>query len=325
MTESQIRNFAGPIIYTRGLAYFKDGMVQNLDYDQETDSIQVEVEGSHGAVYEVEIHFGAGEMDVSCDCPYDGYPCKHIVATLLAFLHEREKHLQAGQKAKKADASLKSKISKLSKDELVAMVMACSQKYPDFKQGLMVRFQPDETATLATILKQIEKAFPAINSRSYVLSRIAKDLNTILKSANDAPEGIKIEVNWEVADRILNELNEYGMDDEPLENTLVDALDTLVECFTEGKSHAEKKAEIMGGLMDFYTWGNSSMVDYIYETVMNLCTEKSDYQIVIDKLEAQSSSRSYHQHLLADLYETIGDEAAQLRNRCTETPLDVLV
>jgi uncharacterized Zn finger protein len=313
LTESMIRDFAGSTIYARGQAYFRDDMVQDLDYDQETDSIRAEVAGSSGADYEVEIQFGVREMDASCDCPYDGYPCKHIVATLLAFLKNREKLFLSGRDEKKGAASLRKGIEGLSKDELVQMVMACAGKYPDFKRELMIRFQPDEKITLSTILKQIDKSFPSIQSRSYAPARIAKELNALLKSTEDASDAIKIEVTWRIADRILQELNEYGMSEESLENTLVDALDILEECFTDSASRAEERTQIIASLMDYYLWGNSGMVDSIYETVMNLCTAKSDYQIVIDKLEAQPSTSYSKQYLLPNLYAQIGDESAQLR------------
>ena len=33
--------------------------------------------------------------------------------------------------------------------------------------------------------------------------------------------------------------------------------------------------------MDYYTWGNSGVVDSIYDTVHNLCSEKTDSRLLL--------------------------------------------
>jgi uncharacterized Zn finger protein len=64
--------------------------------------------------------------------------------------------------------------------------------------------------------------------------------------------------------------------------------------------------------MDYYNWGNFGMVDAVYDTVMDLCSEKRDFQLVIEKLESDSRSSSYTRDELAHLYRSIGDEEAEL-------------
>ena len=113
---------------------------------------------------------------------------------------------------------------------------------------------------------------------------------------------MKVAVSWAVADEILGELNNYGMDDEDLEEVLFEALETLETMLVGNDSLRAEKQRIIGELMDYYTWGNSGVVDSIYDTVQNLCSEKADYQIVIAKLEANARASSYSKTLLADLY-----------------------
>ena len=315
LTKKSIEGFAGSVIYQRGYDYFKSGMVYDLEYNQDEDSIYAQVSGKSGN-YEVEAAAEKDGINASCDCPYDGYPCKHVVAALLKFIYNSDEYIREVKKQKKEASSLKDRLKELPKDELLKMIITCADKYPDFKRDLMVRFESDKEAVLKAIRKQIDKVFPSIESRSYSTSTAVRQFRVILKSVQDASDAMKAEVNWMVADRILNELNEYGMSDESLENFVFDAFDGVVESLTGNKSLKGLREEIIKELMDYYTWGNSGMVDAIYETVEELCSDKSDYQIVIDKLEPLSRGKgytSYYQGLLADLYEKTGDEETKLK------------
>jgi len=315
LTENSIKQFAGATIYGRGRAYYKDGMVDDLEYDSQNDSIQAKVTGNYDD-YTVEISSQDGEVTGECTCAYEGYPCKHIVAVLLQFVHEHTALVAKAEKKRKNETFLQSKLKTLSNDELTEMILACAKKYPDFRRELMVRFEPDKKIVIKTIEKQIERAFPSITSGAYEPTNTGKQLKKILLSVEGAPADIRLRVHWAVADRILAELNEYGMDESSLENLAADTLDAIVQLFSDNQSLTEHRQEIIEELMDYYIRGNCGMVDDIYGTAVELCNEKSDYQIVIEKLEGhqkQGHFRSYHQQLLANLYKEIGDDQAQLR------------
>ncbi|GBD96070.1 MAG TPA: hypothetical protein ENG83_15045 [Nitrospirae bacterium] len=316
LTKKSIEGFAGSVIYQRGYDYFKSGMVYDLEYNQDEDSIYAQVSGNSGN-YEVEAAAEKDGINASCDCPYDGYPCKHVAAALLKFIHNSDEYISEVKKQKKEVSSLKDRLKELPKDELLKMIITCADKYPDFKRDLMVRFESDKEAVLKAIRKQVDNVFPSIESRSYSTSTAVRQFRVILKSVQDASDAMKAEVNWMVADRILNELNEYGMSDESLENFVFDAFDGVADSLTGNKSLKGLREEIIKELMDYYTWGNSGMTDAIYETVEELCSDKSDYQVVIDKLEPLSRGKghhtSYYKDLLADLYEMTGDEETKLK------------
>jgi hypothetical protein len=311
LTQKAIEQFAGATIYARGHDYYRSGNVSQLVYDQDTESISAEVAGNIGD-YDVEIEQVDGSIQASCNCPYDGYPCKHIVAVLLSFINHRREYFREAKEAKSRSAAIEELIRKLPKGELVGMVMACARKYPDFQRELMVRFGPDQKHTLDTLLKEVSRAFPSIESRSYSTDRIARELNRILQSVESAEKEIGFEVHWAVADSILHELNEYGMNDDALEEILFDVLQALEDFLVGDEALAARRREIIDRLMYFYNWGNCGMVDAVYDTVMGLCSEKRDFQAVIEKLESGSSSSSYIRGLLADLYRSIGDERAEL-------------
>ena len=157
-----------------------------------TQNISASVTGSYDD-YELEINKNLG---ASCSCPYEGYPCKHVVAVLLAFLDQRENVLEKSKQKKQTADSLKSQVAALPKQELVEMILSCAGKNADFKRELSVRFQRDESATLNAILKDVDKAFAHIESNHYSPGQIAKQLKTILHSVAGAPKAFK--ADWQV-------------------------------------------------------------------------------------------------------------------------------
>ena len=90
LTKEYIEKFAPPKIFGRGVDYSSNRRIISLEYDPDEDSITAEVEGNYGN-YLVEISAREHEINAYCDCPYEGYPCKHVIAVLLSFVKERSR------------------------------------------------------------------------------------------------------------------------------------------------------------------------------------------------------------------------------------------
>jgi uncharacterized Zn finger protein len=313
LTREYIRRFADSVIFERGEEYFENRNVTSLEYDKDDGAIIADVSGNYGD-YSVEVYEEDGKIRADCDCPYDGYPCKHIVAVMLEFVEKKGEYVKRTEKSKTQDSTLKARMAGLSKEKLLEIIMDCAKKYPDFKSELMVRFAEDKQKVLDAILKQIENAFPDIED-SYSMSQIAKRLRTIAKQVDTASDDMKVNVYWAIADRTLEELNEYGIDDEILEGVAIDYMRDMASLLKGKAILKQKRQDILEELMEYYEWGNCGIVDSIYETVKELLEDKSDYQIVINHLEkaVKSSNSSYKRELLANLYEKIGDNEASLR------------
>ncbi len=90
LSEAAIRQKATAESFRRGKNYYRQGAVTSLVL--RGNVLLAEVEGSQYVPYQVQITFDeGGAIDASCSCPYNwGGWCKHIVATLLACLHEPE-------------------------------------------------------------------------------------------------------------------------------------------------------------------------------------------------------------------------------------------
>jgi len=74
--------------YARGLAYFREGNVLDLVWDEDLQELEGHVKGSQGAQYLVEVGFVSSNgkrhvRSTRCSCPVRS-ACKHVVAALLA-------------------------------------------------------------------------------------------------------------------------------------------------------------------------------------------------------------------------------------------------
>lgn len=88
LTEAHVRELANEKSFDRGEAYYHDGSV--LEPVRQERELRAQCQGSDYEPYQVSTTLGkSGIAETSCTCPYDyGGICKHIVALLLAYIHE---------------------------------------------------------------------------------------------------------------------------------------------------------------------------------------------------------------------------------------------
>jgi len=113
LTEELILTKVTEKSFERGEDYYDSGMVESVV--QRGSRLFAEVLGSEEDPYHVGIAFREGDFEASCTCPYDwgGY-CKHIVAVLLTWIHDRD--LVAVR------APIEDLLAKLDADKLRALI-----------------------------------------------------------------------------------------------------------------------------------------------------------------------------------------------------------
>ncbi|MBD3288522.1 hypothetical protein GF337_06925 [candidate division KSB1 bacterium] len=87
MSDEGIKSTFGPVIYRRGVNYFKQGRVQLESVT--LDHFTATVEGTY--FYNVKGILLDDRISLTCDCPYYTY-CKHGVAALLALRKYLKEH-----------------------------------------------------------------------------------------------------------------------------------------------------------------------------------------------------------------------------------------
>lgn len=147
ITLDNFRNFVPPKIWSRGVAYFEDGAVVELE-EISRGQWRATVEGTED--YHVEISLDGDEvLSWMCDCPYDGGDiCKHVVAVVLAVREQRGKDLEtASSPANVRDAAIVGKtgldtdfhdLLKLAKDkDFKNFIVSYASSHDDFKTDFM--------------------------------------------------------------------------------------------------------------------------------------------------------------------------------------------
>lgn len=102
--------------YERGEQYLREGAVHLLKHDGR--ELEARVQGGQPLPYAVHVGYdSSGITEVECSCPFhQGTWCKHIAATLLAFLER----VEAGQlDEREVEASVEELLGDASRSELV--------------------------------------------------------------------------------------------------------------------------------------------------------------------------------------------------------------
>lgn len=177
--ELQISN----TIIHRGREYYENGAVVDL---QETgkDCWQAEVLGTESYTVEVEIFRKGDIKSYSCDCPYDGDVCKHVVAVL--FLLREKINNTAVRKKIAPKADFDKLVKKISLEEYQEFILICAAKDKIFK-SLFERYFADKDSNIneennyTKLLKSIIKNHSSgdfIDYRS--IHRLANEINELL-------------------------------------------------------------------------------------------------------------------------------------------------
>jgi uncharacterized Zn finger protein len=274
ISKKKIKDFAGEVIFNRGLDYFRDDMVEDFEYDPKLYSFQAMVHGSYG-FYDIEICNNQNHLEANCNCPYDGYPCKHIVAVLLYFLENKNKYLKELKKQNDLESIMNRELSGLSKDELIKMILSFSKNHSTIKRELLLHLSIDSEKSFKSFEKTIDKIFFKFERDSFSTYEISRELKKILKQVETANPDFQIEVLWKVLNGVLFQLNEYGMNDIPFEDLAMNSLNKLVDLFQAIPGLKEKNPEIIHELEEYCEWRNCGIADEICEAYFTI-TEDED-------------------------------------------------
>lgn len=274
ISKRKIKEFAGEVIYNRGLDYFHDEMVEDFEYDPKLFSFQAMVQGSHG-FYDIEIWNDQGHLEANCNCPYDGYPCKHIVAVLLYFLENKNKYLAELKKQSDLESAMSKELSKLAKDELIKMILSFSKNYSPIKRELLLNLAIDNEKSFRLFDDAIDKIFFKCERNNFSTYEISRELKKILKQVEAADPDFQIEVLWKITNGVLFQLNEYGMNDTPFEYLAIDSLDKLVYLFQTVPNLKENNPEIISELKEYCDWHNCGITDEVCEAYYTITEEDS--------------------------------------------------
>ena len=269
ITLEAIRNRATAQSFARGENYYHNGRI--FDMVRRGNELEGRCEGSEYIPYHIRVTLDkAGHIDTAfCTCPYDwGGDCKHIVALLLAYLHEPESFEER--------QPVRDTLLERSKEQLVLLIRQMIARHPDLQAlidrpvpGQQPDSQPVDTEPFRRELRRAVSTFREWGDHTAE--------QTVYSVANAARQ-FEAVGDWRSACAIYRAIIEeslrddhYPVDDEGefigALNTVLERLAACLERDEIAQDEAERRA-VLDRLLDAYIW-NTDIGGYgLSETVM---------------------------------------------------------
>ena len=192
ITEDQIQDRCTEVVFARGEDYFYNEAIENAMFHDWT--LSANCYGSEDDPYRVSVELTpTGIADAECSCPYDwGGDCKHIVALLLTYVHERDEIRSVEPVltaiAEKPRATLLRVISELLKREpaLVPIVKTYTDDVTESQFGDTPTASASTIVTSATTTvyrEQIDRLFGDGFLEQHQLHKVIAQLTELRKHA----------------------------------------------------------------------------------------------------------------------------------------------
>ncbi|MCI0490826.1 MAG: SWIM zinc finger family protein [Blastocatellia bacterium] len=314
------------LIFERGEDYYESGAI--FKFSVSPHEITAKVSGNYGD-YTVSIDDASGELETDCNCPYDGYVCKHIVAVLLRYLEgEHETVEDAGPEVPDA---LDQALREMPHQELLEMVLKLAGERADFRRVLLanvqispriINRQPRNPFQVKRLKKEITDFFNEFEHRSHYDDNYYDDeydedeeypeLEPVFETALTLNPEDQVEVFWHVLTCGNDMFEEYPIGTEQIEK----AAGLYAEAVGRLNLGHEEKRPYFDLLLDALGW---DMCDYgdIEDALKNaldtICTDSKDYSYLIGKFKKSKHSKA--NDWIAGYYLKLGDEESYLRVR----------
>lgn len=295
LTEQQIRDRVDSGSFAKGQSYYKGGAIS--DMVRRGDRLEGLCEGSQPSPYRVLVTFDEDEIeDASCTCPYDwGGDCKHIVALLLAYIHEPEKFEER--------ASVDDTLKERSKEELIALIGEMIDRQPDLEilihrpaPGHRPRTTPVDTESYRRELRYAIRSYDGWGDHT--------PHQAVYSVAHTAAEFGK-HGDWSSARAIYSAIldecledDEYYYDDEgDFGDALGEAIDGLIECLGQSAiadDEAERQAAL-DSLLDAYigdiNMGGIGLADQVPDAIFEHARPE-DIAMIRSRVEAAQKKKA---------------------------------
>lgn len=217
---SEFESVISPVIVSRGKEYFYDEAVKGLKQIKAGQWV-ASVEGTE--VYRARVFLkGKNVHDHSCSCPYDMGPvCKHVVAVLFAVREtledapmktKKKQKPSAGKSAKSSGETFEETISRISREDLNAMIMDYAGREPDIVDYISARRTIKNSSPNKEEYRQIiQNAVDAVRGRHgfigyWQASRAVDGAEMVLGKAQEFLERKKPEQALPIYQCVLEEM-----------------------------------------------------------------------------------------------------------------------
>ncbi len=319
ISEEDIRDIAdSSTILARGLDYYERGQIASMSIEGE--KIRARVNGSYGT-YNVEIAIEDGTLQADCDCPYDGYGCKHIVAVLYKWI-SGSKYIDV-KKSRKGKLDIEKELGKLSKDTLVSILVDLINNYEDSKRDVVLRLSGNPDAIDAgkeIIISQIRDAFYTrddfIDYRA--VFGVVKKLEEIKDKTLTLPPDARSSLLRFLAKGSYDAIEYTDDSSGELGGFIVDCLTDLGKSIHEQKLSFEDNKKLIMENLELLDNEEYGLEEGYTNLVIEIPSTEQGYAFLIDELKSRMEKKkeSYewemYREMLTEAYRRAGNEKEYL-------------
>lgn len=328
LTAEDIREKAdSDAILDRGLDYFRSGHITSMKVKDRT--IFAKVYGNFG-IYNIEICIEDGEISVDCDCPYDGYGCKHIVAVLFKWISWKEEpetpsfdnvscvwSFEASLKPKEIpELDIEEGLSGFTRDELQNILSTLSYNYEDVNRYLTLKIC--ERLEDADKIKEI--IFGLISDIFYQGDgffnydsqyEIARSLDEIRESILKYPPDIRaplIERLITKCKKAHEQSHEWGI----MGDIVIEGLFDFGKSIREQDLPFEEKRRVIEEYFDLLEGDEQGLENGYINFILEIPSSDGDFEYLIKMLKARLNRngedyrRKLYRDMLTEVYKRVG-------------------
>lgn len=322
LNETTIRSWTDAGSFQRGTGYYHQGRIYNPR--RQGQQIKAQCQGSMPEPYRVEITLGPeGIASGHCSCPVgSGGHCKHSVALLLTWVHERETFTET--------ETLASILQRRSKEALIALILRMVDHAPQLESLVEMEAlveQAEEDHIDAGPIQN--RAWEALHSGRgdwqdgyYIADRLYDILNTLGTRAQDSEQWHNAATVYAtVAKTILEEYGSVYDDEGDVISVVWECSRGLQTCLTNMDAAAERE-EILNTLWTVYQWdtkmGGYGAGDDVPTIILGQATSQERQKVAQWVRKALSTTtsdweKSAYGGLLLDLEADTLDDETYLR------------
>lgn len=328
LTEDQIQDRCTKKVFSRGEDYFYHEAIENAMFHDST--LSATCQGSEDTPYRVSVELTpTGIADAECSCPYDwGGDCKHIVALLLTYVHEREEIHSVEPiltaLAEKPKATLLNVISELLKREpsLVPIV----ETYTDGVAESEFGDAPTASASASTVVvsatttvyrEQIDRLFGDGFLEQHQLNKVIEQLTELVQQAESLAQAGATEFALSILYALIHQSTARYEDtlQGPELPRFVGTCTTQFVQITDTLQELTALREYYQPLLELSFEAESAFTPHLIHLLKQLCTtqDTTDLQTTIEQQLDDSRDRQTLVQLLLHLYLTNEQIAAAFR------------
>ncbi len=319
ITEDDILDFAdSTIIAARGLDYYETGMVKS--FRVEGERIMAKVAGSRGK-YDTEVGVENGELDASCNCPYEGYCCKHIAAVLYKWINEKGKTQNKSTKNQKI-VDLKKELSKVEKTKLEEILQQIAQKDEGIKADILTAIAKsgsnENPAVKRIIERQIKETLSEESYSYYEVHGLVRELDELKERILNCPPKTRTELLKEIIEKTIKAGQNSDDSNADISTFVQMSLEELGKALGEQNLPFEEKKKIITENLELYEKDDYGFEESRLELVIGVPKSKAEYDFLIEKLRRKISrkkdkyERSDYEEALTETYRRSGMEKEYL-------------